>query len=161
MWGKADDRDTALAQAVAFTGNHALYGHWMLKVTQDWRFSCEHNLSNETQNRRAWIGHAACAYAKRLPEDVVRQAWSLLSDDQRRLANAAADHAIAEWELSHAEAVSPANGLRSRARPSELDFRYIQQDLPLVLCGQGLDCYASHGGCRRQRTGQEDRLPDR
>jgi hypothetical protein len=135
MWGTADDRDAALAEAIAFTGDHAIYGEWMVKVTQDWRFSCEHNLSNDTQNRRAWIGHAACAYARRLPEDVVRQAWSHLSDDQRRLANSAADRAIAGWELTHAEAVSPANGVRRRPRAAELDLRYVQQDLPFVLCG--------------------------
>lgn len=100
MWGSVDDREEYLEKAVAFTGDHKLYGSWMKQVVEQWKYSCEHNLSQISQNRQAWLGHAACALAFQCPEDIVRQAWWHLTDDQRRLANAQADKYIKEWEDS-------------------------------------------------------------
>jgi len=102
MWGSVSDKKRYLDWAIKFTGNHELYGLWMGKVVCDWVKSCEHNLSNRTQNRKAWIGHAACAYANNCPEDIVRKAWSYLSEKQQRLANDQADFWIKYWERYHA-----------------------------------------------------------
>lgn len=98
MWADVDNVEYFLEKAVEFTGNHKLYGKWMIEVVKNWKYSCEHNLSNTTQNRQAWIGHAACALAFQCPEDIVRQAWWLLTDKQRELANKEADKAIKYWE---------------------------------------------------------------
>jgi hypothetical protein len=98
MWGSVADKEAFLKVAIAFTSNHVLYGKHMEKVVSEWKYSCEHNLSNATQNRKAWIGHAACAYAFNCPEDIVRKAWSFLTDEQRTLANEQADLAIKKWE---------------------------------------------------------------
>lgn len=98
MWGKVKDRDSYLGVAIEFTGNHELYGYHMKRVAKEWKHSCEHNLTNTTQNRRAWIGHAACAFAFACPEDIVREAWSHLTESQQFNANNMADIAILEWE---------------------------------------------------------------
>jgi hypothetical protein len=98
MWGKVDDRKKHLDVAIKFTGDHEAYGAAMYRVLKDWPISCEHNLSDISQNRRAWIGHAACAIQIKCPEDIVREAWHHLTDEQRIKANAAADKAINEWE---------------------------------------------------------------
>lgn len=98
MWGNAEDRKTFLDKAIAFTGDHEKYGFWMRKVINDWKYSCEHNLSNKASNRKAWLGHAACAYFMQCPEDIVRQAWSMLTEEQRIAANMEAEKAIALWE---------------------------------------------------------------
>jgi len=105
MWGRVKDRQSYLEKAIEFTGDHELYGSWMRKVITDWPYSCEHNLTNKTINRKAWIGHAAVALAIQCPEDIVRQAWGFLSEDQRMRANMQADMAIAEWERLHEEDV--------------------------------------------------------
>jgi hypothetical protein len=97
MWGSVQDRALYLDWAVEFTGNAELYGSWMIKVVNDWKYSCEHNLTNQTQNNQAWIGHAACAYANNCPEDIVRAAWSKLSEQQQIEANKKADQAIELW----------------------------------------------------------------
>jgi len=78
-----------------------MYGLFMRRVVNQWKQSCEHNLSARNQNRQAWVGHAACALAFNCPEDVVREAWRYLSDDQRSAANAVADEAILQWEKNH------------------------------------------------------------
>lgn len=101
MWGEVDNKSEALEWAITFTGNHALYGAYMMRVTEEWPLSCENALTDYSMNRRAWIGHAACALANRCPEHIVREAWGMLSDEQRALANAAADRAILAWETRH------------------------------------------------------------
>lgn len=100
MWGPPEDR-AALDWAVAFTGNHKLYGSYMRRVCDEWPVSCENALTDPHMNRKAWLGHAACALANRVPEDIVRQAWSKLSDEQKYLANKEAERAIQLWEESY------------------------------------------------------------
>lgn len=101
MWAEVDDRAAHLAKAIAFTGNHSLYGQYMMRVTEEWLNSCANALTDYALNRRAWLGHAACAMAIGCPEDIVRQAWGQLSDEQRTLANRQADRAIQSWEVRH------------------------------------------------------------
>jgi hypothetical protein len=102
MWGTVENKQDFLDRAIKFTGDAKLYGSYMLRVIEEWPNSSLHNLSNITQNRRAWVGHAACALAFQCPEDIVRYAWSFLSCQQQNEANAQADHAIAEWEKNYA-----------------------------------------------------------
>jgi hypothetical protein len=105
MWRNVSgkERQSLLKEAIDFTGNHELYGDFMLQIIQDWPFSCEHNLTCLSLNRRAWIGHAACCLAISAPEDITREAWAYLTQDQQDRANAKADEAIKKWEIRHVE----------------------------------------------------------
>lgn len=103
MWGSVKDRKEWLKKAIDFTGDHFLYGSWMRKVADTWKFSCEHNLTKPDTNRKAWIGHAAVAMAMQCPEDIVREAWGYLSKEQQDLANNEAQNAINYWEANHAK----------------------------------------------------------
>jgi len=101
MWGEVANRRLFLQKAVIFTGNHRLYGRYMQRVTKEWPNSCINALTDYNLNRKAWIGHAACALAFRCPEDITRQAWGLLTNEQRILANRQADRAIQSWEVRY------------------------------------------------------------
>jgi len=105
MWGEVPDRRLYLQRAVIFTGNHRLYGRYMMRVTHEWPNSCINALTDYNLNRKAWIGHAACALALRCPEDITRQAWGLLTDEQRILANSQASRAIQSWEMRYRESL--------------------------------------------------------
>lgn len=105
MWDKASDKKKQLAQAIEFTGDHERYGHYMRRVAQEWPVSCENALTDKNLNRKAWIGHAACALALNIPEHIVREAWGHLNDEQRTLANAQAAAAISKWELAYAKSL--------------------------------------------------------
>lgn len=100
MWrvSSKTEREDLLPKARAFTGDPDLYGGWMLKVLTEYPIACEQNLSDTHQNRRAWIGHAACCLGIGCPEDVTREAWGSLNEDQQTKANAKADEAIQRWE---------------------------------------------------------------
>jgi hypothetical protein len=101
MWDTSADRAGDLARAVDFTGDAELYGAFMLEVVRLWPVSCEHNLTEPAQNRRAWLGHAACCMAIGCPEDVTREAWWHLTDQQRTDADQRATEAIQRWECEH------------------------------------------------------------
>ena len=101
MWGEVANRRLFLQRAEIFTGNHRLYGRYMQRVTVEWPNSCINALTDYNLNRKAWIGHAACALALRCPEDITRQAWGLLTNEQRILANRQADGAIQSWEMRY------------------------------------------------------------
>ncbi len=97
MWGECADRKSALRDAIDFTGDHELYGHYMMRVVNEWQKSCENALTDTALNQKAWVGHAACALALQIPEDITREAWGHLTDEQRLLANRQADRAIRHW----------------------------------------------------------------
>ena len=103
MWGDVSNTRLYLEKAIEFTGNHKLYGFYMQRVINEWKYSCENALTDKNLNRKAWIGHAACALAINCPEDITRKAWSYLTYEQQRLANNEARHAIALWENNHAK----------------------------------------------------------
>jgi hypothetical protein len=105
MWAEISDGRAMLEKAIAFTGDHALYGHWMMRVVKEWSVSCENALTDYSLNRRAWVGHAACAMAIQCPEDITRKAWGFLTDEQQFLANAQADRAIRVWQFAYAESL--------------------------------------------------------
>ena len=101
MWGDCDNRQETLTKTIAFTGNHELYGSYMRRVTMERPVSCENALTDHALNRRAWLGHAACALYAKTPEDITREAWRHLSDEQQLLANNQARQAIQAWEMRY------------------------------------------------------------
>lgn len=103
MWGRVSDRKSYLSKAIEFTSNHQLYGFYMLKVVDLWPNSCLNALTDYSLNRKAWIGHAACAMALNCPEDITREAWRYLTNEQQFLANNQAAAAIQKWEYSYAK----------------------------------------------------------
>jgi hypothetical protein len=110
MWSQPSKagRDEFLSAAVEFTGNAERYGAAMLRVLDEFPIACEHNLTDMAMNRRAWIGHAAVFLVLCCPEWVTREAWGMLTDQQRIDAEAKADEAIKEFELARANTALPA-----------------------------------------------------
>lgn len=103
MWGKVENRKEYYQKAINFTGNHKLYGSFMQRVIKEWPISCENALTDYYMNRKAWIGHAACALAIQCPEDITRKAWKELTIEQQYLANQEAIRAISSWENMYIE----------------------------------------------------------
>lgn len=70
----------------------------MIRVINEWPIASEENLSNVDQNRRAWLGWAACSLGCDAPDILTRRAWGCLLLAQQNAANAVADEVIAIWE---------------------------------------------------------------
>lgn len=103
MWGTVIDRKLFLKRAIEFTSDHKKYGRFMRIVIDKWPISCENHLTNLNINRKAWLGHAAVAYALECPEDITREAWGKLTDEQRFLANKEAARTIQIWEYNYSK----------------------------------------------------------
>jgi len=69
----------------------------MIKVTQEFPNSTHHHLTATNENRKAWMGQAACFLAAGAADDATKSAWWTLTDDQRKAANDVADRVIGKW----------------------------------------------------------------
>lgn len=65
-------------------------------IVTEWKFSCEHYLSNENMNRIAWLGQASMCYARGVPA-VYRGGFNRLSDDEQSAANEMALKYLNVW----------------------------------------------------------------
>lgn len=72
-----------------------------LSLIREWKISAEHNLSNKSINRQAWIGQAACCYKYKAPELVTRVAWSRVKPLNKIKANKIADKIIRIYEAEN------------------------------------------------------------
>jgi len=102
--------DSFIADAAALLSSPHKLAAAMRDVTMRWPIACEVNLREEPNNR-AWLGQAACCYSADVPEDLTRQAWGRLTDEQRADANKVADSVISEWRYR-------------RKRRTQLEFAY-------------------------------------
>lgn len=99
MWNKGDEN--RLQEAIDFTGDHVRYGAAMAEVIEAWPRTMLNSLTNTSINRRAFLGHCAVCYKLGISEDITRQAWGFLTDEQRELADAQAQKHINEYEETY------------------------------------------------------------
>lgn len=108
MYRKVNQSDHILliSKAIELLSNQDVCYQGMKKVITQWHFSTLHNMTNISQNRRAWLGQAACCLEFAVPEELTKIAWNRLSKDVQDKANAMADLIIQEWENCYAENIS-------------------------------------------------------
>lgn len=90
-------RPERVTLAAAILGTPGTCEKAMRMVVEKWPIASEFNLSNAEINRRAWMGQAACSIYAGIHEDETREAWGLLTVEQRTQANAIATRVIKEW----------------------------------------------------------------
>lgn len=65
-------------------------------IIVEWKYSCEHNLTNQNMNRIAWLGQASLAYAKNIPAGY-RSGYNRLTPEQKKAADAMALIYLNKW----------------------------------------------------------------
>jgi len=55
-------------------------------ILAEWKFSCEHNLTNESMNRIAWLGQASVSYSHGIPSHC-RSGFTKMNSDEQVAAN--------------------------------------------------------------------------
>lgn len=100
MWRRtpADERQARFDTARAIVVDRQAFRACLLRAVEEWPISCEHNLTDLTLNRAAWLWHAASYIATGASEEVTRSVWGTLTNEQRRVADAIAWEVVAEWE---------------------------------------------------------------
>jgi hypothetical protein len=74
---------------------------YMTKVIEEWRYSCEQNFSNESLNKIAYLGQAACCLYSEIPATITMEAWSLLDKSVQERSNSIALKIIKKWEFNN------------------------------------------------------------
>lgn len=70
---------------------------YMSKVINEWKYSCEHNLSNPSMNKIAYIGQGACCIYDSVPSTITMEAWNTLSKDIQDRSNKIAEIYLNEF----------------------------------------------------------------
>jgi len=76
---------------------------YMLMVINEWFYSCQHNLTNDSMNKIAYIGQGACCLYGGVPSTVTMEAWSKVPEENRVLADRIASDVLEIWEQKHIE----------------------------------------------------------
>jgi len=84
------------AEFCKLIGNEKEFRKALSVVIGEWKFSCEHYLTNERMNRIAWLGQASVACAKQIPSKY-RTGYRLLKKDQQEKADAVALEYLNKW----------------------------------------------------------------
>jgi len=71
---------------------------YMTRVVNEWKYSCEHNLSNNSMNKIAYLGQAACCLYYNIPNTVTMSTWSKLPEEVRNEADKIAKEVLLIWE---------------------------------------------------------------
>lgn len=100
MYEDKDDQEL-VRRAIVLLSTPKLLLLAMQKVTSVWTVSTEVNLSNRSRNRQAWMGQSACSLIYTVPENLTKEAWRSLTEDERTEANKIADQVIEEWEKEY------------------------------------------------------------
>lgn len=109
MWRKSDTEKLHLQQAIEFTGDHIKYGNAMLDVVFAWPRTMLNSLTNPGINKRAFLGHCAVTFKLAIPEYITRNAWKLLTQDQRDRADKIAQETIEAWREDYANILQRGN----------------------------------------------------
>lgn len=96
-----EGRKARVATAVAILTNTELLYQCMKRVTLEWTHATEQNLSNEMYGHRAFLGQSACSIYAGVHEDETREAWGIMTNDQRCAANRVADRVYEEWKREY------------------------------------------------------------
>lgn len=98
MWNKYEGLEKeGLSKCISLLQNPEL---GMIMVTKNWNISTKVNLSDKQQNRKSWLGQAACCIIHGVPENITRKAWMMLTEQERDNANQIAKKVIEQWEKS-------------------------------------------------------------
>ena len=70
----------------------------MLRVINEWKYSCEHNLTNESMNKIAYIGQSACCLYSKIPSKATMEIWNKLEKDVQDRSNKIANEVLNIWK---------------------------------------------------------------
>lgn len=80
-----------------FLSDLVLFESALKKVISEWKYSCEHFLTNSSINKIAWLGQASTCIELGLPCKY-RAGFCLLTIDQQRKANKLAEKYLKIWK---------------------------------------------------------------
>lgn len=90
-------KEEKIKSAIDFFNQPKKVEEYMKRVVEEWKYSCEHNLTNPSMNKIEYLGQAACALYDKIPNTITMQSWNMLSEETRKKSNEIASLIIEEW----------------------------------------------------------------
>lgn len=78
--------------------NPELTEKYMMRVINEWKYSLEHNLTNPSINKIAYIGQCACCLYCGAPSTVTMETWRKVDVNNRNKADEIAEKCIKKWK---------------------------------------------------------------
>jgi hypothetical protein len=92
-----EEKKQMTLKVIEMFNSELLTKEFMNRVITEWKYSCEHNLTNESLNKIAYIGQGACCVYAKVPNTITMEAWSLLDKEVQIRANKIAEKTIENW----------------------------------------------------------------
>jgi predicted phosphoadenosine phosphosulfate sulfurtransferase len=99
MYDKKRLREPVILLCYALLRSDEMFTCAMNRALNEWPYSSEHNLSNRSLNRKAWLGHAACNIEFGANENEAIHGYRMLTKNQQEKANETAKRIIDHYEL--------------------------------------------------------------
>jgi hypothetical protein len=93
-----DKKKQLIDRCISTFKDFALFELMCYRVINEWRYSCEHNLSNPSMNKIAYIGQAVMALCFNCPNTVTMESWGFLNEETRLKCNEIAGLYLKKWE---------------------------------------------------------------
>jgi len=97
------NKEELVKKVIEMFSNSKLTSEYMNKVINNWKYSCEHNLTNPSLNKVAYLGQAACCIYAGVPSSITMEAWHLVSKENRNNADNIAKEILRIYELRKPE----------------------------------------------------------
>lgn len=97
------DKETSLETYAGLLRDLDRFENALKRILEEWPYALEHNLTNKSMNRIAYMGQAACALEFRIPHYISCSGYNLLTPDEQAAADAMAQKYIDIWEAKHKE----------------------------------------------------------
>jgi hypothetical protein len=104
MWAE-DGPAGGTEESARLLSDQSLFAATAAEMLEHWPVTAEHNLTAPGK-RRSWVGQASCCYLIGATEEQVREAWWLLTAEERDAANSVADDVVSGWRARYTEGAS-------------------------------------------------------
>lgn len=77
----------------------------MFNVVENWKYSCEQNLTNPSMNKIAYLGKSSVTFLYGFSRESTMYAWNFLDKETQDKANQIAQDILTYWEEEYAEKI--------------------------------------------------------
>jgi len=91
------DKKEKIEKVIEMFSSKELTREFMMLAIDEWKYSCEHNLTNGGMNKIAYLGQAACCLYSDVPSTITMESWSKLTPEVQEEANKIANEVLEIW----------------------------------------------------------------
>jgi hypothetical protein len=93
-----NDKIDHVSKVVELFSSAELTEQYMLRVINEWKYSCEHNLTNPKTNKTMYLCQAACfLYANVYPNNTFKY-WRIVPKEYKKQVNEVVEKIIKIWQ---------------------------------------------------------------